>query len=83
MSADQSNYKRYIWLTRLLFPQQESCLTLAFSCGGRSASKLKVKGYLREMLSRRQLQGFVGPPIDGSTLICITIIFDELLKQLS
>jgi len=34
--------------------------TPAFSCGARSASKLKEKDYLRNMLSRRQLQGFVG-----------------------
>jgi len=34
-------------------------LTLAFSCGARSAFKLKGKDYLRSMLSRRQLQGFV------------------------
>ncbi len=33
--------------------------TPAFSCGARSASKLKETGYLRNMLSRRQLQGFV------------------------
>jgi hypothetical protein len=33
--------------------------TLAFSCGARTALKLKAKGYLRSMLSRRQLQGFV------------------------
>jgi hypothetical protein len=35
-------------------------ITLAFSCGARSAFKLIGKGYLRSMLSRRQLQGFVG-----------------------
>jgi len=35
-------------------------LTLAFSCGARSASKLKERSYLRNVLSRRQLQGFVG-----------------------
>src|SRR5688572_3829721 len=34
-------------------------LTTAFSCGARSAFKLKEIGYLRTMLSRRQLQGFV------------------------
>src|SRR2546428_6248884 len=33
------------------------CPTLAFRCGARSAFK---QGYLRSMLSRRQLQGFVG-----------------------
>jgi hypothetical protein len=32
---------------------------MAFSCGARSAFKLKEKGHLRKMLSRRQLQGFV------------------------
>jgi hypothetical protein len=35
-------------------------LTLAFSCGARSAFKLKEQVYLRSRLSRRQLQGFVG-----------------------
>ena len=34
-------------------------LTMAFSCGARSASKLKEKDYMRSTLSRRQLQGFV------------------------
>jgi hypothetical protein len=38
---------------------QVTNLTLAFSCGARSAIKLKEKDYLRSMLSRRQLQGFV------------------------
>ena len=33
--------------------------TTAFSCGARSAFKLKEQSYLRNMLSRRQLQGFV------------------------
>ena len=33
---------------------------MAFSCGARLAFKLKEQGYLRDMLSRRQLQGFVG-----------------------
>ena len=32
---------------------------MAFSCGARSASSLVEKDYLRSMLSRRQLQGFV------------------------
>jgi hypothetical protein len=32
---------------------------LAFSCGARSAFKLKERSYLRSILSRRQLQGFV------------------------
>ena len=36
-----------------------SCRTLAFSCGARSAFNLRGQGYLRNMLSRRQLQGFV------------------------
>jgi hypothetical protein len=39
--------------------QLNSHPTLAFSCGARSAIKLKEKDYLRSMLSRRQLQGFV------------------------
>jgi hypothetical protein len=34
--------------------------TLAFSFGARSASDLKERSYLRNMLPRRQLQGFVG-----------------------
>jgi len=38
----------------------ESNPTLAFSCGARSAFNLKERSYLRSMLSRRQLQGFVG-----------------------
>ena len=33
--------------------------TLGFSCGARSAFELRGQGYLRNMLSRRQLQGFV------------------------
>jgi hypothetical protein len=33
--------------------------TMRFSCGARSASKLKVNDYLRSMLSRRQLQALV------------------------
>jgi hypothetical protein len=33
--------------------------TLAFSCGARSASELDENDYLKKMLSRRQLQGFV------------------------
>ena len=32
---------------------------MRFNCGARSALKLKEKDYLRRMLSRRQLQGFV------------------------
>ena len=38
-----------------------SRLTLRFSCGARSASKLKERNYLRSMLSRRQLQALVMP----------------------
>lgn len=34
-------------------------LTTAFSCGAPSAFKLKEQDYLRSMLWRRQLQGFV------------------------
>ena len=34
-------------------------LTMAFSCGARSPSELEGSDYLRKMLSRRQLQGFV------------------------
>jgi hypothetical protein len=33
--------------------------TPAFSCGARLAFKLKGTSYLKNMLSRRQLQGFV------------------------
>ena len=35
-------------------------ITMAFSCGARSAFRVKERSYLRNMLSRRQLQGFVG-----------------------
>jgi hypothetical protein len=41
--------------------------TIAFSCGARSAFKRKEKDYLRKMLSRRQLQGFVGLPVVETT----------------
>jgi hypothetical protein len=41
--------------------------TLAFSCGARKAFKLKERDYLRSMLSRRQLQGFVMPRCDCTT----------------
>ena len=34
---------------------------MAFSCGARSAFEQKGRSYLRNMLSRRQLQGFVMP----------------------
>jgi len=37
----------------------EASLTLAFSCGTRSAFELNGRNYLRSMVSRRQLQGFV------------------------
>ena len=43
-------------------PQEQhsrSHLTLAFSCGARSAFNRAGKDYLRSMLSRRKLQGFV------------------------
>ena len=50
-------------IKEVLLPKREcglacsySGLTLRFSCGARSAFKLKEKGYLRNMLSRRQLQ---------------------------
>ena len=39
-------------------------LTLAFSCGARSAFKLKEISYLRSMLSRRQLQALVGRDVE-------------------
>ena len=61
--------------------------TLAFSCGARSASKLTEQGYLRSTLSRRQLQGFVGPPFrrehstwDSALLRCV--IFQQLDPRL-
>jgi hypothetical protein len=41
--------------------QQQSSPTLAFSCGARSAFNVEEQDYLRDMLSRRQLQGFVMP----------------------
>ena len=40
--------------------------TTAFSCGARSASQQKEQDYLRSMLSRRQLQGFVDRGFDGT-----------------
>jgi len=42
-------------------------LTQAFSCGARSPLTLKKRSYLRNKLSRRQLQGFVMPRRDGTT----------------
>jgi hypothetical protein len=47
------------WLRRFRISPRRSEITLAFSCGARSAFKLKETSYLRSMLSRRQLQGFV------------------------
>jgi len=44
-------------------------ITPAFSCGARSAFKLKEIGYLRKMLPRRQLQGFVGRGMIGKPLV--------------
>jgi hypothetical protein len=38
---------------------KRSGLTLAFSCGARSASELSEISYLRNMLPRRQLQGLL------------------------
>jgi hypothetical protein len=43
----------------LVSQQRGKRITLAFSCGARSAFNLKEQDYLRNMLSRRQLQGFV------------------------
>jgi hypothetical protein len=40
--------------------KKEKRITLAFSCGARSPFTLKERNYFRNMLSRRQLQGFVG-----------------------
>jgi hypothetical protein len=50
-----------------------SAITLAFSCGARSAFKLKEQGYLRSMLSRRQLQGFVRAPSDCNAHRCFSL----------
>ena len=47
--------------------RQDSRPTVAFSCGARSAFELKEQDYLRNMLSRRQLQGFVMLPVDEIT----------------
>src|SRR5688500_1482366 len=46
-------------IVRILLEFQGSRITMAFSCGARSAFKLMERDYLRNMLSRRQLQGFV------------------------
>ena len=58
-----STSKTLLDARRLPFGRRRAArrLTLAFSCGARSASKLKERNYLRSTLSRRQLQGFVGP----------------------
>jgi hypothetical protein len=47
--------------------QIKSNPTLRFSCGARSAFKLKGRSYLRNMLSRRPLQAIVelNPPAGG------------------
>jgi hypothetical protein len=50
-------------LQEVLTYGERSRPTLAFSCGARSAFTVKERSYLRNMLSRRQLQGFVIPPL--------------------
>jgi hypothetical protein len=50
-------------ISLLYFLAWEKHLTLRFSCGARSVSKPKEQGYLKSMLSRRQLQGFVMPSV--------------------
>ena len=63
-----SEQGRHIWSTIdrsqrdevMIPPEFTKQPTLAFSCGARSAFKLKEQDYLRSMLSRRQLQGLVG-----------------------
>src|SRR6266498_3453946 len=57
-------------IVRILLEFQASRITSAFSCGARPAFKLKGKDYLRNMLSRRQLQGFVIRAV-GETLLTI------------
>ena len=42
--------------------EKRGSITLAFSCGARSASDLMEPDYFRSTLSRRQLQGFVMMP---------------------
>ena len=54
-----------------------SRLTLRFSCGARSASKLKEKDYLRNMLSRRQLRGFVMLRVTEDILPVIQSMIDH------
>ena len=51
--------RRKIKVTWRSVSQETRCRTLAFSCGARSAFRLNNYDYLRSMLSRRQLQGFV------------------------
>ena len=64
------SYRRAVWamatsLALLCCLSKTRCArTTAFSCGARSAFKLREKDYLRSMLSRRQLQGFVRAPLD-------------------
>jgi len=45
--------------------------TLASSCGARPALISTEQGYLRSKLSRRQLKGFVGLPIERTTQLKI------------
>src|SRR6266850_3465823 len=52
---------------------------MAFSCGARSAFKLKENDYLRSMLSRRQLQGFVRHRLKGKRqLDLLLVIFQSM-----
>jgi len=57
---------------------------MAFSCGARSAFKLDGKGYLRSMLSRRQLQGFVGLRLSIKAICRVihNLIYDRLYSSL-
>jgi hypothetical protein len=51
---------------------------MAFSCGARSAFKLKEQYYLRNMLSRRQLQGFVMRAATNiNTLLAARLVYSE------
>src|SRR5687768_15556085 len=54
-----NNQTRIYFLYAEFSPNMRSHITTAFSCGARTAFKLKEQSYLRAMLSRRQLQGFV------------------------
>jgi hypothetical protein len=58
-STHAQGYSFYgsVW-TRLIKASLPN-ITLAFSCGARSAFNREVRNYLRNMLSRRQLQGLV------------------------